>query len=123
MTDTAKSAREIINEEIRFICAADIPSLGADRLLKKLREAGLEIRPIAATPAVGEVSEELAALAEVTYWAPYGDWKAVIAAIRPRLKAEGLREAANYLDKGTAWDKVRAQELRARADAMEKGEG
>ena len=118
MSDTA-NAREIIED---WLLSSGSGNSAAD-LIAVLKVAGLEIRPIAATPAVGEVSEELAALAEVTYWAPYGDWKAVIAAIRPRLKAEGLREAANYLDKGTAWDKVRAQELRARADAMEKGEG
>jgi len=118
MTDTA-NAREIINEEIRFICAADIPSLGADRLLKKLQAAGLEIRPIA-PPAGKEAVDEAARAFYRKVWEraiePPPAWELlpednadkvfcreyavhVLAAIRVPLIQQGLEKAAGIADK------------------------
>ena len=128
MSDTAKSAREIINEEIRFICAADIPSLGADRLLKKLQAAGLEIRPIVPSPAVGEVSEEArVAGAKVLAHTLRMKWEGLYPGKiegYPAWKVGGHYNAkqGDYCDLAENIFNAMLPFVLARADAMERGE-
>ena len=129
MTDTAKSAREIIANAIAWTRAANMGSeQGADKAIAALRAAGFQI---VATPAVGEVSD-----AKKKAWEVYQasgrmsqySLNLAIDAIAPRLKAEGLREGlTRALEISRKHEQALDVEVAifneiARADALEKGE-
>lgn len=148
--DTAKSAREIIADQLESDDGKGgwAFDMEADRIIAALRAKDLEIRPIApvATPAVGEVNEteqlyeaakayvferQRIKIGSIEYSRALSTITNTIAAIAPRLKAEGMREAAaivrplklgQFIKHPVGAMAGAADLIEARADAMEKGE-